>query len=188
MLIGILSDIHDHLEPLRAALERLTAAGSDALVCCGDLCSPFVVDELARGFPAGPIHVGFGNNDGDRYRITAKAQAHRDAATGEPRVVVHGESAALELGGKRFFVHHFADVGGIVAAAGRFDVVCYGHDHEWLRRRTEGGSLEVNPGAIMGWHPRRGAIRSTYAVYDTATGDAEIYDTATGAPLGDVQG
>jgi hypothetical protein len=55
MKIGILSDIHDNLWNLRAALGGLGEA--DALICCGDLCSPFVVGLLAEGFPGRPIHV-----------------------------------------------------------------------------------------------------------------------------------
>jgi putative phosphoesterase len=179
MLIGVISDIHDHLPRLRVALERLSTAGAEALICCGDLCSPFVVDELTRGFPAGQVVIVFGNNDGDRYRITAKAMSQADG-----RVEVHGESATLEIGGKQIFVHHFPDVGSLVAATGRFDLVCYGHNHEYRNHRDPGASLELNPGAIMGWHPARGDIVSTYAVYDAATGDAVIYDTETGEAIG----
>jgi putative phosphoesterase len=179
VLIGVVSDIHDHLPRLRAALQRLDAAGAEALICCGDLCSPFVISELARGFPARPIHVVFGNNDGDRYRITTFAQHRRDVAR-TADVEVHGESAALELGGKRIFVHHFNDVGALIAAAGEFDVVCYGHNHEWKAARRPGASLEINPGAIMGWHPRRGDIPSTYALYDTESDQANIFNTDNG--------
>ena len=44
MQIAILSDIHDNLPALRRALEK--CQGADALICCGDLCSPFVAREL----------------------------------------------------------------------------------------------------------------------------------------------
>ena len=46
MRIAILSDIHDNLWNLAAAISSVQAA--DALICCGDLCSPFVIDELAK--------------------------------------------------------------------------------------------------------------------------------------------
>lgn len=182
MLVGVISDIHDHLGRLRDALARIEAAGAEALICCGDLCSPFVVTEFQRGFTAGKTYVVFGNNDGDRYRIAAFARRQRDPS-GEPDVLVGGESVALELGGKSIFVHHFNDVGALVAAAGQFDVVCYGHNHEWKAERHPGGSLEINPGAIMGWHPTRGAIASTYALYDTEKDEVRIFETDTGAVL-----
>ncbi len=179
MLIAVLSDIHDHLAILAAALAQVAApSGSGqrvgALVCCGDLCSPFVVDALARGFPAGPIHLVFGNNDGDRYRIAAKA-----GGPTAPNVEVHGESAELELGGRRLFVHHFPNVGRLVVAANQFDLVCYGHDHEW-EVVLSGRSLGLNPGAVMGCHPTSGEIRPTFALYDTASGQAEVRDARTG--------
>ena len=179
MLIGVISDIHDHLERLRVALERLRGAGAAALICCGDLCSPFVVTELAEGFPTGPIHIVFGNNDGDRFRITVFAARHKDAA-GARRVEVHGESKALELGGKRIFVHHFNDVGQLIAPTPEFDAVCYGHNHDWTAHRHPGGALAINPGAIMGWHPTRGVIQSTFALYDTEANQVHIFDTDTG--------
>jgi putative phosphoesterase len=182
MLVAVISDIHDHLGLLRTALERIQATGVEALICCGDLCSPFVVAELARGFPTGQIAIVFGNNDGDRYRITTAALQHPDAA-GAPRVGVLGESATLELGGKRIFVHHFPDVGAAIAAGGQFDAVCYGHDHEWAVQRHPDGSLAINPGAIMGWHPRRGDIASTYALYDTESGAVSIVETVFGDVL-----
>jgi putative phosphoesterase len=183
MLIGVISDIHDHLPPLRVALERLREAGAEALICCGDLCSPFVVTALAEGFPAGPIHIVFGNNDGDRFRITVFAARHKDGA-GARRVEVHGESKALELGGKRIFVHHFNDVGALIAASGEFDAVCYGHNHDWEARRDASGSLAINPGAIMGWHPTRGDILSTYALYDTDRHAVSVFDTNSGEVVG----
>ncbi len=182
MLIGIVSDIHDHLWRLRAALRGIEAAGAEALICCGDLCSPFVAAELASGFTRGPIVIVFGNNDGDRFRIAAVAARQMDGS-GAPRVDVRGESAMLDLAGKRIFVHHFNDVGALVAAGGEFDLVCYGHDHEYIARRHSGGSLEVNPGAVMGWHPTRGEIASTSALYDTERNQVEIIESESGAVL-----
>lgn len=182
MLVGIVSDIHDRLENLDAALVRIRSAGAEALICCGDLCSPFVVPRLSRGFPDGPITIVFGNNDGDRYRITSFAMRETDAA-GTPRMEVAGESATLELGGKRVFVHHFHDVGALVAAGGQFDVVCYGHNHDFTALRHPGGTLEINPGAVMGWHPTRGDIPSTFALYDTDRNEARIVDADSGEVL-----
>ncbi|MCC7021202.1 MAG: YfcE family phosphodiesterase [Thermomicrobiales bacterium] len=179
MLVGIISDIHDQIGRLRVALDRLQAAGAEALICCGDLCSPFIVAELARGFPEGSMAIVFGNNDGDRFRIMTVARQMTSEAD-VPRIEIAGESATLEFGGKRIFVHHFNDVGALVAATGQFDLVCYGHNHEWLARRHPGGTLEVNPGAVMGWHPRRGDIPSTYALYDTEAHEARISDAETG--------
>ena len=121
MRIAILSDIHDNIPKLRAALARLDRA--DALVCLGDLCSPFIIKELALGY-GGPIHVVFGNNDGDRYRIA-------QGATEFEHVEIHGEFVELDLDGRRFGVNHFDNIGRAMAGSGRYDVVCFGHNHEY---------------------------------------------------------
>ena len=160
MRIAILSDIHDNIWKLAVALGRLGDA--DALICCGDLCAPFIVPQLAEEF-AGPIHIVFGNNDGDRFRIAQQAQRFG-------HVAIHGELAELTLGGKRIAVHHYDDVGKLIAATGRYDVVCYGHNHRFETERV-GRTLGINPGEIMG---RFGT--STYVIYDTESDEATRYE------------
>lgn len=160
MKIGIISDIHDHIWNLEKALEELKDA--EVLICCGDLCSPFVMDQLGKGF-SGPIHIVFGNNDGDRYRLTLKAANYA-------HVRLHGETAELTLDGKRFAVHHFDDVAGRLASGGQFDVVCFGHNHRYEVRR-ENATLMINPGEIMGGLSE-GRV-SSFVVYDTGTGEVE---------------
>ena len=67
MKIAIISDIHDHRKKLEKALVQIQEA--DKLICCGDLCSPFIIRDLGSGF-SGTIHIVFGNNDGDLFRIS----------------------------------------------------------------------------------------------------------------------
>lgn len=160
MRLGIISDIHDHIDNLRPALQRLQDV--EALLCCGDLCAPFMVEELAEGF-GGPVHVVFGNNDGDRFRIARAARAFDD-------VHLWGEFAELppeRMDGTSVALHHFPEVGRALTASGVYDLVCWGHSHEWEVVR-EGGAVGLNPGEIMG---RLGP--PTFAVYDTATGEVE---------------
>jgi hypothetical protein len=68
MRVAIVSDIHDHVWRLAGVLAH--ASDCEAMVCCGDLCSPFVIAQLAEGFE-GALHVVFGNNDGDRFTISS---------------------------------------------------------------------------------------------------------------------
>lgn len=171
MKIAILSDIHDNIWNLRAALAGMPEA--DALICCGDLCSPFVVGLLAEGFQGRPIHVVFGNNDGDLFRITQNA-----SRTGT--VLVHGEMFEGELGGRRVLVNHYPDIALGIAAAGRHDLVCYGHNHLY-KVEQQGTTLTVNPGAIMGYEPGgKREVPATFVVYDTATGGTESYRVEVG--------
>ncbi len=160
MKIGIISDIHDNIWNLAKALKALERA--DAVICCGDLCSPFVMDQLGKGF-AGPIHVVFGNNDGDRYRLTLKARHY-------PQIQVHGETAELTLDGQRFGVHHFDDVANRMAASRAYDVVCFGHNHRY-EVRHEGRTLVINPGEVMGGLSE-GQV-SSFVIYDTQSGEVE---------------
>lgn len=164
MRIAIIADIHDNLPRLRSALEKIPALGGvDELICLGDLCSPFIVAELGRGF-SGPVHVVFGNNDGDRYRMA-------DVAGKFSHITIHGEYAELEREGRKISVNHFDNIGHAIAAGQEFDVVCCGHSHQF-RVEKNGRSILVNPGEIFGLLTGK----STFAVYDTRTGEIERVD------------
>jgi hypothetical protein len=172
MRIAILSDIHDNLWNLAAAISSIQAA--NALICCGDLCSPFVIDELAR-FPK-EIHIVFGNNDADLYRITAKAARL-------PNVHLHGELFQNIFDCKRFAVNHFDYLAKPMGKSGEYDVVCFGHNHEFEISR-EADCLRINPGPIMGAKFSSGKWEDTppsFVVYDTATDapEAFVIDPAT---------
>jgi len=167
MKIAIISDIHDNVWNLGAAFERIQDA--QALICCGDLCSPFIVDLMAVGFLKG-IHIVFGNNDGDQYRITNNAVKY------DGRVIIHGEFAELNLGGKRFAVIHYPDIARSIAESEAYDVVCYGHNHIYKVEQGK-NTLLVNPGAIMGYDGvNKKEIPSTFGVYDAHTGDWTGYE------------
>jgi putative phosphoesterase len=157
MRIAIVSDIHDHITNIRGALKKLYVC--DELICCGDLCSPFIVKELGLGF-TGPIHIVFGNNDGDRYRIY-------DGSMKYPHIRIHGEVLEPTLGGKRFGVNHFDNLGRSMALSGKYDVVCFGHNHEFEVSRV-GHTLVVNPGEIFGMLTGD----ATCVVYDTDNDEA----------------
>lgn len=163
MKVAILSDIHDHIPNLRKALAQCEEAKVETLVCCGDLCSPFIAKELGQGF-AGPVHVVFGNNDGDRFRIAANGSKF-------PHLTFHGEYVELELGGRTFSVNHFDNIGRALARGGSFDVVCFGHNHQF-EIKTEGATLIINPGEIYGGL----SGHATFVIYDTASGQARRID------------
>jgi uncharacterized protein len=166
MLIAILSDIHDNLPKLRAALEHIQRV--DALLCGGDLCSPFVVDELAQ-FPR-QLHVVFGNNDADLFRITQKVSAANRNRAPEDQIQLHGEFFEGELGGKRIALMHFEQIGKALVRSGQYDLVCYGHTHQYSVERdpATGAIRGVNPGEIFGLLCPDS--ESTFVSYDTESG------------------
>jgi len=161
MKIAILSDIHDNIWRLETLLAGLEA---DALIFCGDFCAPFTLAQIAEGF-AGPIHVVFGNNDGDQFLLSQVASKYG-------HVTLHGDFAELELAGRSVAVTHYPQIGKALARGGVYDLVCHGHSHERLID-IDGGTLRVNPGEVMG---RFGM--STYALYDTATGEAKVVEVS----------
>ena len=171
MRIAVISDIHDHVWNLAATLEA--ARDADVLVCCGDLCSPFIVHQIGRGF-SGPVHVVFGNNDGDLFRIAANARKYEN-------IHLHGEFFRGELGGKRVAMNHYDHIARAIAASGEFDLVCYGHNHVHDVRRV-GRTLAVNPGSVMGAtfaaDGSRTDVPATFVVFDTESGEVETYEAA----------
>jgi hypothetical protein len=160
MKIAILSDIHDNIVKLRTALALVRDRNAEAVICCGDLCSPFMAKELGQGF-SGPVHVVFGNNDGDRFRIASNAVKF-------PHLQFHGEYVELELDGRTLSVNHFDNIGRALARGQQFDVVCFGHNHRF-EVGAQGRTLVINPGEIYGGLTGQ----STFVVYDTATGTAD---------------
>lgn len=165
MKIGIISDIHDHVWNLSAAMEHLQS--TDTLICCGDLCAPFIVGHIADALSA-PIHIVFGNNDGDGCRIAQNAGRHQ-------HVHLHQEHFFGELGGRQFAVNHYPEIARGLAKGGQFDVVCYGHNHRHSVEVVE-RTLLINPGALMGYDGvQRVNLPPTFMVYDTESGALESF-------------
>lgn len=160
MKVAILSDIHDNIAKLHSALALVRDRSAEVILCCGDLCSPFIAKELGQGF-SGPIHVVFGNNDGDRFRIAANAVKF-------PNLTCHGEYAELDLDQRSFAINHFDTIGHAIARGQQFDVVCFGHNHRFEITR-QNRTLAINPGEIYGGLTGQ----STFVVYDTTTHSAE---------------
>jgi putative phosphoesterase len=165
MKLAIISDIHDNVWTLQSALARLQDA--DLLICCGDLCSPFVVGLMASGFQH-PIHIVEGNNEGDWRRITQVADKHS-------HVHLHGEFFQDEFDGKRIAVNHYPDIALPLAGSNQYDVVCYGHNHRFAIEHL-GNALTLNPGALLGYDPiNKRDIAATFIIYDTISNSAAGY-------------
>jgi putative phosphoesterase len=165
MRLGIISDIHDNLWNLQPVIESLNSA-ADVLLCCGDLCSPFVMDELRKFH--GPVHIVFGNNDADLFRITKKSDDH---------VRVYGEYFEAEWEDRKVAANHFDYIARPIAKSGLHDLVCFGHNHR-ISNEQFGKTLALNPGPVMGaafvptgWE----AVPPTFLVCDLQTLAVETY-------------
>lgn len=105
--------------------------GADVILHAGDVCVPFVLDELAE---FAPVHVVRGNNDGEDV-----------AAWGAP------ETLSLELDGlKVSMIHDSGQKDGRAARMRRrfpdADLVVFGHSHIPLDE-TGAGLRIFNPGS-----------------------------------------
>ncbi|MBT2970232.1 MAG: YfcE family phosphodiesterase [Candidatus Thiodiazotropha sp. (ex Ctena orbiculata)] len=158
MKICILSDSHDHIPLLDAAVESAMAEGAEAVLHCGDVVAPSTLHCLDKYDL--PIHVIHGNNTGDLY--TLGQLASRD----ENNIHYHGMDAGVQLGGRNIFLVHYPHYARAMAATGDWDLVCCGHSHKLKVEKLENikGSFTylVNPGTIGGV----GRSPATYIVAD----------------------
>jgi uncharacterized protein len=166
--IAVLSDIHDRLDHLALVLAEVAQQGCEQLCFLGDFCAPFSLAALAQGF-AGPIHVVFGNNDGDVFLLCKVAQQH-------PHVTLHGPLAELELGGRKIALNHYPEISRRLAESQAYDAVFSGHDHQRYLYQIQ-RTLWANPGEIMG---RFGGV--SYGIYDTTDGTFQQHIIRPAAP------
>ncbi len=160
MLIGVFSDVHDNLTNLRQALALFKERGAQALIFCGDFCSPIPSRVMGAEFP-GQIHCVFGNGDGDRFTIAGVAQSQY------PNLKLHGEYAELDFEGVKVAVTHYPFYAKALARTGDYQAVFSGHTHERHEERL-GGCLWLNPGEVLGWKGQ-----ASCALYDTTANSAE---------------
>jgi putative phosphoesterase len=148
MILGVMSDSHDHLEYIGKAVAEFKERKIGALIHGGDLCSPFVFRPLEQLREVCPrMYAVFGNNDGDRVLLTEKGRGFctfRDGAL------------TLELAGRRIAVMHYPDVAESLHRSGDFDLVIHGHNHQV---RVEGdGRILLNPGSCAGYLAERATV------------------------------
>ena len=157
MLIGIISDSHDHLGNVRRALALFRERGVGLVLHAGDFVSPFVSEPFRE---AGMRLIGvFGNNDGDKLYLR-----ERFSGIGE----LHFGPHEFELGGRKILLMHEPRALDALVASGRYDLIVYGHTHRAEVR--EGRPLVVNPGECGGWL----SDRATAAVVDLARLKVEL--------------
>ena len=158
MKIAVMSDTHDHLENIEKAVAMINDMGADMLVHCGDLCSPFVIDRLAEFY--GPVHIVFGNNDGDRITIDKFGRRFEN-------ITIHGIFGRVETARGDIAITHWPEFAAGLASTGDYRAVFSGHTH--IRTRTDkGDSVHINPGDMMGLMEKPG-----FAVFDMESGDLE---------------
>lgn len=146
MKICILSDSHDHREPMAQAVEEARARGAKAVLHCGDVVAPSTLHAIWKMDI--PVHVIHGNNMGDTYHLS------RLSHQTDNQISYHGQDARLELHGRKIFMVHYPHYAIAMAQTGEFDLVCNGHEHkakiEYIDNIVGGQTLRVDPGTVAG--------------------------------------
>lgn len=161
MKIAILSDSHDNTIKFDLALRQVEEA--ESFIHCGDLCSPFMIKRLGDAAAGRPVHIVWGNNEGDIRLICRLASDYSDFH-------LHGALAELQLGGIPIAVNHYPEIARGLAASGKYRLVCYGHDHTAHIEKVD-DCLLLNPGELLGLQGK-----ATFAWYDTETGQASLVE------------
>jgi putative phosphoesterase len=159
MKLGVMADSHDNLDALEYWVDYFAQNDVDVLIHAGDLVSPFTVPVLGQ-FP-GPVYAVFGNNDGDRETLKAKAEG-LDVTFREPPTTLDLTECTLEVAHKP----------SVLSEEPRedLDLQVHGHTHE---RRWKGSDTVpvANPGESGGW------LSGTSSALTVYTGGRELdYD------------
>ena len=153
MKLAVISDTHDNMQNIETAITEINKSDADILIHCGDLCSPFVIKKLALF--DGPVHIVFGNNEGDRFTI-------EKVSLGFPNVTLHGDIAFLEMEGTAIAFTHRPEFARELADTGKYSAVFFGHTHRRENLRIN-DTWMINPGEIIGLDEDPG-----WLLFDTA--------------------
>jgi uncharacterized protein len=140
MLIGLISDSHDHVPNIKKAVDYFRQAGAETVLHAGDYCSPFTIQH----FKGLDLHGIFGNNDGDKYLLMKKFT--------EIGAQLHGEFFEAQFGNLKFALYHgtYSGITSSLAKSENYDVVVTGHTHE-PNLENVGSTLSINPGSVHGF-------------------------------------
>lgn len=165
MQVGIISDTHDNVPAVEAAMDRFDAVGVDAVVHCGDFVAPPVIPHLE--LEGVPVHAVRGNNDGEREGLV-------DAFDSLDGGTLHGRFAELEFDVVDVAVLHGEQrpVIDALARSDAYDYVLHGHWHV-REQRSVSGTRVVNPG---GHFPTVPDEHRTVAVLNTDEAAIEFLD------------
>lgn len=160
MKLGILSDTHNQIANLTAALDIFRAENVTHLIHCGDMTNAETAARL-KGFV---VHHAWGNGDFDFEGIQTALIELDPENTSTPvfTAVLDGKKIAAVHG------HERGRMDALVQS-GRYDYVFHGHSHR--RRDVQIGATRViNPGALGGLAREERSI----CILELQTGDADF--------------
>jgi putative phosphoesterase len=154
MLIGILSDTHDHIVNIKKAINRFKEEKVQLVLHAGDYVSPFTA------LPFSELDVQligvFGNNCAEKKSLkTAYLKVGGE---------IRGYFTEVEADGLRIaLLHGHRKQDTDKAYSGKYDVIIKGHTHR-SSISEENGILVVNPGEVCGYANMLGLISGTNSI------------------------
>lgn len=153
--IGLISDTHDNLNMVKAAVKKFNEFDLALVIHCGDYIAPFTLESF-RGLKAKLLGV-FGNCDGEREGLIKKAE--------ELGFSLHVPPYKLELEGRKILISH-----NPITPSSDIDILIYGHSHKLSIKI--GKPLIINPGEASGCL----FGKATIGILDLANLKAEIIE------------
>lgn len=138
---------------------------TETMLCCGDLCSLFIIKLLGQGY-SNPNHPVLGNNDGELAAIITACY---------PNIHIHVEYFTGQFELKSFANHHYPEKARLLAKSGGFNLLCYGPNHILATNEKVGNTRMLNPGAIMGCNAAGLRISNPHLVLDGSLLKSVVY-------------
>ncbi len=157
--VGILSDSHDNMPKIRAAVELFNRNKVDFVIHAGDLVAPFTAREIKK--LACPYNIVLGNNDGEILGLYKTFEGN-----------VFQPPFRIKINDKKVIVLHDAMILDNLENLKNYDLIIYGHDHHARIEKLEDRTLIVNPGECGGWLTGKCSV----AIWDVLANSAEIIE------------
>lgn len=140
MLIGLISDSHDHLPHIKQAVQVFRQHNVDKVLHAGDYCSPFTIEPFEGLGLTGVL----GKNDGD---ISLLREKFEDVSGS-----LHDHFTEILGEGCKIALYNGIEpaVTSALAKCGTYDVVVTGHTHSRKNQQIN-NTLSVNPGTAHGF-------------------------------------
>lgn len=151
MLIGLISDSHDHSPHLKQAAQIFKQHKVDLVLHAGDYCSPFTIS-FFEGFSLKGV---IGKNDGDHFQLKEKFEAMGGT------LGLH--FLDLKVDGYKIALYNGIEppITAALEHCGHYDIVVSGHTHQ-KKKETVNGTLAINPGTAHGF-----GNEATFALLNT---------------------
>lgn len=164
MLVGIISDTHENMSAIDKAVEIFNQKKVSIVFHAGDIISPITFSHFDK--LNCPIHLVFGNNDGEKTMLKEKYSKRGSIIQTPPLEYVLEENNRKI----KFIIFHEPPQNlEDLAKSGEYDFIIYGHTHK-QDLRSVGKTIIINPGEAGGW--LYGG--QTIAIVDTQTKKVEF--------------